>query len=43
LYWYGKGHDYSALVIDVLGPSLYDLLKYCGGKFTLKTVLMIAH
>lgn len=42
LYWYGKQHDYAALVIDVLGPSLADLLKYCNGKFSLKTVLMIA-
>ena len=42
LYWYGKEHGYSTLVIDVLGPSLCDLLRYCEGKFTLKTVLMIA-
>lgn len=41
LYWHGKEHDYSALVIDVLGPTLADLLRYCSGKFSLKTVLMI--
>ena len=27
---------------DVFGPSLGQLLKYCQGSFTLKTVLLIA-
>jgi len=42
VHWFGRAGKYNALVLDILGPSLRDLLKFCGGKFTLKTVLMVA-
>jgi len=42
VYWFGRAGEYNALVMDLLGPSLHDLFRFCGKKFTLKTVLMLA-
>ena len=42
IHWYGREQGYNILAMDMLGPSLQDLLTYCGGRFSLKTILMIA-
>jgi len=40
--WFGSEGDYNVLVIDLLGPSLEDLFNFCGKRFSLKTVLLLA-
>lgn len=39
--WFGQECDYFALVHELLGPSLEDLLNYCDRRFSLKTILLI--
>ncbi|KAF5529289.1 Casein kinase I isoform delta [Fusarium mexicanum] len=40
--WFGRQDDYYVLVQTLLGPSLEDLLNYCGRRLSLKTVLLVA-
>ena len=40
--WFGKTQTHSALVIDLLGKSLEDLLQMNKHHLSLKTVLMLA-
>src|SRR5436190_3584537 len=42
VYWNGYECDYRVMVFQLLGPNLENLFNYCGRKFSLKTVLILA-
>lgn len=42
VYWDGEEGDYYVLVHELLSASLEDLFNFCGRRFSLKTVLLIA-
>jgi len=42
IIWFGNEGPFHMMVIDMLGPSLEDLYVFCGRKFSLKTVLLLA-
>ena len=39
--YFGRHLNFSCMVLPLYGSNLEKLFKDCGGKFTLKTVLMI--
>mmetsp|Transcript_24927 Transcript_24927/g.43793 ORF Transcript_24927/g.43793 Transcript_24927/m.43793 type:complete len:325 (+) Transcript_24927:14-988(+) len=42
VHWYGTEGVYNVLVMELLGPSLEDLLNSCNKRMSLKTILMLA-
>jgi serine/threonine protein kinase len=42
VYWFGVEGAYYILAMDLLGPSLEDVLRKCGGKFSLQTSCLLA-
>ncbi|SCU68176.1 casein kinase 1, putative [Trypanosoma equiperdum] len=43
IYFYTTESTCNVLGMELCGPSLEDLFNYCGRRFTIKTVCMIAH
>lgn len=41
MYYFGVEGDFNVMVMDILGPNLEDLFKFCEKKFSYKTVLML--
>jgi len=42
VFWHGHECEFRVMAFELLGPNLEDLFNYCGRKFSLKTVLMLA-
>jgi serine/threonine protein kinase len=42
VYWFGSECEFRVMAFELLGPSLENLFNYCGRKFSLKTVLLLA-
>ena len=42
VYWLGVEKGWRAMIMDVLGTAIDELLDDCGDQFSLKTVLMLA-
>lgn len=41
IYWSGTVGEYNLMVMELLGPSIEELMRLCGNKLSLKTVLMV--
>jgi serine/threonine protein kinase len=41
IYWVGIEGEFNVMVIELLGPSLEDLMMSCGRRLSIKTVCMI--
>jgi len=42
VFWHGYECEFRVMAFELLGPNLEDLFNYCGRRFSLKTVLMLA-
>ena len=42
MHLYMQQDDYRILILELLGPTLADLLIYCDGQFSLRVVLLLA-
>ncbi len=42
VFWYGQVGEYNAMVMELLGPNLEDLLNFCNRKLSPGTVALVA-
>lgn len=42
MYWAGQEGNYNVMAMELLGPSLEDLLTACNRKLSLPTVVALA-
>jgi len=42
IYSYGTQDSFNFMTMELMGPSLADMLQFCANKFSLKTTLMLA-
>jgi hypothetical protein len=42
VYEHGFESEFTYMITTMLGPNLDQLLKLCGGSFSLKTTMLIA-
>ena len=38
---YSQTREYRYLSMQMLGPSIFDLVKFCGGKLSIKSTLLL--
>ena len=42
IHWYGVEGEFNVLVMDILGPPLEDLFKFCKHHWGMKSILWVA-
>jgi hypothetical protein len=42
MIYFGKEGEFNIIVMELLGGNLEDMIKECGRRFSLKSVLLIA-
>ena len=42
IHYYGIEGEFNILVMDILGPPLSDLFKFCEENWSMKTILWIS-
>jgi casein kinase 1 len=41
-FYFAREGEFHVMVMELMGASLEDLFSFCGRKFSIKTVMMLA-